>query len=390
MAVKRVRVDDGGGGGGGGGGGSTNTSRNTGNLVDPQAAAVISDGGQQQMAGQVGPAPIPETDYEFQYPGGNTGAQMPGVGMGTGPNTGMPGGYGVQGGYGMNPMQGGGSYGGSLQDYANQFGGGLAGNIPPREGMPDLPGATANTLQTMDFANHPALQSAMEAFKQTTLPTIANAMSASGLGRSGAAGAAISQGQAQMALPVMQQLMDLEMQGMGLGVEQRGQDINSIQNQLGLGLQARGQDLGARGQDIGALLQGRGQDIGALLQGRGQDLEQMLTGRAQDLTGRGQNLDALLQQSQQALGARGQDIGAMQAGMGGMLQGDQQAQQRYMDALNMMSGLGGTQRSIEDARLGAEYGEQERQYGLARDLLFGPLGQLTQQVGSRTTQSGGK
>jgi len=308
----------------------------------------------------------------------------------------------------MNPMQGGGSYGGSLQDYANQFGGGLAGNIPPREGMPDLPGATANPLQTMDFANHPALQSAMEAFKQTTLPTIANAMSASGLGRSGAAGAAISQGQAQMALPVMQQLMDLEMQGMGygvqergqdigammqgmgLGVEQRGQDINSIQNQLGLGLQARGQDLGARGQDIGALLQGRGQDIGALLQGRGQDLEQMLTGRAQDLTGRGQNLDALLQQSQQALGARGQDIGAMQAGMGGMLQGDQQAQQRYMDALNMMSGLGGTQRSIEDARLGAEYGEQERQYGLARDLLFGPLGQLTQQVGSRTTQSGGK
>jgi len=291
---------------------------------------------------------------QFQHPGGYTGSEMPWNYPGSEAQMGQtPSSYGV-GGSSVIP---------SAQQYAQQFGQGLMG---------DLPGREANPLQSMDFANHPALQSAMEAFKQTTLPTISNAMSAAGLGRSGAAGAAISQGQAQMALPVMQQLMDLEMQGMGLGVQQRGQDIGALQNQLGLGMQARGQD------------------VGALLQGRGQDIESMLGGRGQDLQARGQTLDALLAQSGQGLQARGQDIGAMQAGMGGMLQGDQQAMQRYQAALDAMSGLGGTQRSIEDARLGAEYGEQERQYGLARDLLFGPLGQLTQQVGSRTTQSGGK
>jgi len=291
----------------------------------------------------------------FQYTGRDTGSYMANAyGSNSQPNTTMQ----------TNPYAGPGTQQiGSAADYAQQFGQGMMGNLPGRE---------ENPLQTIDFANHPALQSAMEAFKQTTLPTIANAMSAAGLGRSGAAGAAISQGQAQMALPVMQQLMDLEMQGMGYGVQQRGQDIGALENQLGLSLQGRG-------QDINALLQGRGQDLGALLEGRGQDL-----------TARGQNLNALLEQSGQGLQARGQNIGAMQAGMEGMTGLSAQDMARYQAAIDNMANLGGTQRSIEDARYGAQYGEQERQYGLARDLLFGPLGQLTQQVGSRTTQSGGK
>lgn len=292
---------------------------------------------------------------EFQYTGGDTGSYMGGVyGSNSQPNTTMQ-----QNPYAAPNM----GQIGSAADYAQQFGQGLMGNLPGRE---------ANPLQTMDFANHPALQSAMEAFKQTTMPQIASAMSAAGLGRSGAGANAISSAQAQMALPVMQQLMDLEMQGMGLGVQQRGQDIGALENQLGLSLQGRG-------QDIGALLEGRGQDIGALLQGRGQDL-----------TARGQNLDALLQQSGQGLQARGQNIGAMQAGMEGMTGLSAQDMARYQAGIGTLGDLGGTQRSIEDARYGAQYGEQERQYGLARDLLFGPLGQLTQQVGSRTTQSGGK
>jgi hypothetical protein len=147
----------------------------------------------------------------------------------------------------------------------------------------------------------------------------------------------------------MQQLMDLEMQGMGLGVQQRGQDIGALQNQLGLMLGARGQDLSARGQDIGAMLQ----------------------------------------QGQQALGARGQDIGAMGQGLSGMLGLNEQGLGQYQSLLDNLTNLGGRQRSIQDARLGAQYDELMRQYGLSRDAVFAPLGQLTSQVGSQTRTSGG-
>jgi hypothetical protein len=256
---------------------------------------------------------------------------------------------------------------------------------------------TESALMNIDFANHPALQSAMRAFESSSQPMIANQMAAAGLSRSGAAGQALTSGRQAMALPVIQNLM-------GLSVQERGQDIGERAGDIQAGLQGRGQDIGMRAGDINAMLAGRGQDVsqrgqdiqGALqnlglgLQARGQDIGALLTGRGQDLGARGQDINALLAQGSQGLQARGQDIGAQQASMQGLLGLSGQELARYQAAMGAATGMGGLGRDISQQQADAPYDESQRRANMAMQLLMGPLGGLGQQVGSRTTTQQGK
>jgi hypothetical protein len=176
----------------------------------------------------------------------------------------------------------------------------------------------------------------MKSFEAATMPGIANQMAAAGLSRSGAAGSAVSQAKAQMALPVMQQLMGLEMQNKGLDVTQRGQDLSQLIQQSGLGLQARG-------QDIGSILQ-----------------------------------------------ARGQDIGAQQAAMGGMSNLGQQDLSRLGAYVGGLTQQGGAARGREQEGLNAAYDAQQQDRQLALQALLAPLGGINAAVGTQTTTSGGK
>jgi hypothetical protein len=193
-----------------------------------------------------------------------------------------------------------------------------------------------NPLDTIDFANHPALRSAMKSFEAATMPGIANQMAAQGLGRSGAALSSVAGAKAQMALPVMQQLMGLEMQNKGLDVSQRGQDLSQLIQQGGLGLQARG-------QDIGSLLQARGQDIGAAQAAMG------------GFAGLGQ----------QDLGRLGSYIGGLES-----------------------AGAGARGREQEGYNAAYDAAQQDRQAAL--QALLAPLGGINAAIGTTTTTAGGK
>lgn len=276
--------------------------------------------------------------------------------------------------------------------------GGGTGQTVPREagitmpgqiGREQMPGQIGDVLTSMDFANHPALQSAMETFEATAMPGIANQMGAAGLGRSGAAGEAISKGKAQMALPVMQNLMNLTLQQKGMDIGQRGQDIQG-------GLTQRGQDIGQRAGDIQALLTGRGQDVTQ----RGQDIQSMLNQMGLGLQARGQDIQGLLggrgQDIQQLLGlggldlqARGQDLQSRLGAMSGLTGIGAQDINRIMGAGGALAGLGRDRRAIEDARYGAQYDEAMRQYGLSRFPYEILGGQLPNMIGTTTTQRGG-
>jgi len=287
---------------------------------------------------------------------------------------------------------------------------GQVGHIQMQDqiGREQMPGQIGDVLTSIDFGEHPALKSAMEAYEKTTLPGVAQSMGAAGLGRSGSAGSAIATGKAQMALPVMQQLMNLTLQQKGMDIGQRGQDIQG-------GLTQRGQDIGQRAGDIQALLGQRGQDIGqragdinALLAGRGQDVSQRgqdiqsllgqmgygLQARGQDiqglLGGRGQDIEQLLGLGGLGLQARGQDLNTM-LGAASQLTGiGAQDINRILGAGGAFADLGATERGIEDRRYGAEYDEAMRRYGLSRFPYEILGGQLPEMIGTTTTQRGGK
>jgi len=321
-------------------------------------------------------------------------------------------------------------------------------NMPGQPGQVAGPENVDSALQNIDFGSHPALQSAMKAFQASAMPGIANSMAAAGLSRSGASGKAVADAKAQIALPVMQQLMGLSVQERGqdigqeqfgsqFGLNQRGQDIgmrsgdiNAMLGQRGQDIQSdisqRGQDvqslLGQRGQDISGTLGARGQDVaqrgqdlqgdiaargqdvgqrgqdvqsliqsmGLGLQARGQDINAMIAGRGQDLGARGQDIGAILQQGGQDLGARGQDIGATQAGMAGMMGVDQAELNQLLAGLSQGGQFGGLFRGIDQAGTDAEFDEENRQYNMARELLLAPLGGINSQVGSSTVTKEGK
>lgn len=236
---------------------------------------------------------------------------------------------------------------GSFKDFAGEA-------SRPSLAREALPGREDSALMNMDFANHPALKSAMKSFEAAALPGLANQLGAAGLSRSGAAGSAIGQAKAGMAMPMIQQLMSGAVTERGQDIGQRGQDIES-------GIAQRGQDVQDIGSKLNLALGARGQDVNALL-GKG----------AQDLQ------------------ARGQDIQSMTAAMGGF-QGLNDADLRRLQAgMDSAMGIGGTMRGIEQDALNALFDADIRDSDLLAQIGLAPLGGLTAGIGSSTTTSGGK
>jgi len=250
---------------------------------------------------------------------------------------------------------------GSSADYG--VGGGSAGGpggAMPREAQASNQDRIDSAIENIDFANHPALRSAMATFEQAALPGIANQMGAAGLSRSGAAGSAITQGKAQMAMPIMQQLISSSVQERQQDIGQREQDQQF--------------DLGQRGQDVTQ---------------RGQDLNQLLQNAGLGLQARGQDINALLQQGSQGLQARGQDINSLIAGTQSFNQRDAQDLARLQGGMGAAAQMGGLMRGIEQEGLNALYDAAIRDSDLLAQIGLAPLGGLTSQIGTRTTTSGG-
>jgi len=235
---------------------------------------------------------------------------------------------------------------GSFKDFAG------AASTPSmaREG---LPGREESALMNIDFANHPALKSAMKSFEAAALPGLSNQLGAAGLSRSGAAGSAIGQAKAGMALPMIQQLMSGSVTERGQDIGQRGQDISS-------GITQRGQDI----QDIGGKLN-------LALGARGQDLQGLLGKGAQDLT------------------ARGQDIQSKVAAMGGFENLNAQDLQRLQAGITNAMSVGGTMRGIEQDQFNAIYDSLIRDSDLLTQIGLAPLGGVTSAIGNTTRTSGG-
>lgn len=378
--VEPPEPDPGGGGGGGGGGEPPKPPGNPGPRLLGYPPYVEVGGGPPQPEQPPGPGATPPegSGYTpFWFPGQR---EAPGMGQGPAPLA-LPG-------HVAQP---------NLPGQFNpetQYDVGKYGGIP---GMGDINATQVNPYQEfghwaegIDFANHPALTAAMEAFEQGTMPGIQSAMEAQGLGTSGAHLDAIARGKAQMAVPILQQIMGQELQDKGLNIQQRlgarGQDVTQRGQTLGSMAQMGGLGLQARGQDISSFLQGRGQDIGGLMglyQGdisqRGQDIGGILQGRGQDL-------NALLQQGAQALQAQGLDQSALTSGIASLGQLQGLDMQRLLAGLDQSRGFGGIERDIINQQNAANYDEMMRRYGLARDAIWGPFGQAQSQIGSRTEQ----
>jgi hypothetical protein len=235
---------------------------------------------------------------------------------------------------------------GSFKDFAGEA-------ARPSLAREDLPGREESALMSMDFANHPALQSAMKSFEAAALPGLANQLGAAGLSRSGAAGSAIGSSKAQMALPMIQQLMSGAVQERGQDIGQRAQDIES-------GITQRGQDI----QDIGSKLN-------LALGARGQDLQGILGAAGHDIA------------------ARGQDIGSMTSAMQGFQGLDAADLNRLSTAIGTSMDVGGTMRGIEQEGLNAIYDSLIRDSDLLAEIGLAPLGGVTSAIGSETVTSGG-
>jgi hypothetical protein len=236
---------------------------------------------------------------------------------------------------------------GSYKDFMGAAGG-------PSVAREALPGQVDSALMNIDFANHPALKSAMKSFEAAALPGLSSALGAQGLSRSGAAQSAIGQAKAGMAMPIIQQLMSGSVAERGQDIGQRGQDIES-------GITQRGQDI----SDIG-------QKLNLALGARGQDLQGLLGAGAQDLT------------------ARGQDIGSMSTALQGFMGLDQQDLARLSAGMDAAMGVGGTMRDIEQEAYNALYDADIRDSDLLAQIGLAPLGGLTSGIGEVTTSRGGK
>lgn len=235
---------------------------------------------------------------------------------------------------------------GSFRDFAGEA-------TRPSVARETLPGREESALMNIDFANHPALRSAMGAFEKATLPGLASQLGAAGLSRSGAAPAAITSAKAQMAMPIISQLMSGAVTERGQDIGQRGQDIES-------GITQRGQDIQDIGSKLGLALGARGQDVQALL-GKG----------SQDLT------------------ARGQDIQSLATAMGGFQNLAGLDLERLQRGIDTAMGVGGTMRGIEQEGLNAIYDAAIRDSDLLAQIGLAPLGGLTAGIGSQTTTRGG-
>lgn len=235
---------------------------------------------------------------------------------------------------------------GSFKDFAGE----ASRPSMAREALPDQ---VDSALMSMDFANHPALKSAMKSFEAAALPGLATQLGAGGLSRSGAATSAIAGAKAQMAMPMIQQLMSGAVTERGQDIGQRGQDIDS-------GITQRGQDI----SDIGSKLN-------LALGARGQDLQGILGAAGHDIAARGQDIDSMSTAMQGFMGLDAADLNRLSTGIG-----------TAMD-------VGGTFRGIEQEGLNSIYDALIRDSDLLTEIGLAPLGGVTSAIGNRTTTSGG-
>jgi len=263
--------------------------------------------------------------------------------------------------YGLEKWMGGGGAGGG--SFSAGGGGGSLKDL-------QLPETIGNPLENIDFANHPALRSALDTFAKTSLPGIENSMIGAGLGRSGAAGNAIATGKAQIALPVMQQLMNLEMQNKGLDTGQRATDI--------------GAQVGARGQD--ASLSAAGMGANASMYGSNNALRAALAG--QETAMRGQDINALLANAGMGLESRGMDVNALLGAAGGLSSLGGADLQRIRDDISGAMGIGGEFRNIENAANESEFNAANRPFERFMDFLGPIAGGAVGSGGTTTTTSG--
>lgn len=314
--------------------------------LDPsQAGGSAAAGNPNEPGGATGPNYVQGNPYAG-------GVNAPGLGRG--PGTGTVGGpEDYMKGWG----RGGGGGGGGGGSFSFSAGG---GDI-------DMLEREANPLQNIDFANHPALKSALDTFSKTTLPGIENAMIGAGLGRSGAAGNAIATGKAQMALPVMQQLMDLEMQNKGLDVTQRGQDYQA---------KIAAQQAAASAASAGASLQA---------QRYAADLAYAQATRGQDVALRQMDINALMGQGEQALAARNMDINALLGGAGGLMQLGGSDLDRINTNIGNAWQMGGGMRDLQQAEYDSQFNAANRPWERMNQFM-GPLMQQMSQPGTATSQ----
>jgi len=187
-----------------------------------------------------------------------------------------------------------------------------------------------------NIQSSPSYSAARKAFAQSQLPLIQNQAAAAGLGRSSAMTNAISHGNAQAMLPMIENELMREERGIGRELQSQGQAAGNL---MGIG----GQALGANNAAVQAMMQQAGMNQQGL--------------------------------SQAAQG---------QAGLG---------QQRFNQGLQqsgLLSQLGNQYRGVEQQQLDAPYQEQQRQYAEALNAMYGPLGFLGNMGGASTTTSGKK
>jgi hypothetical protein len=278
-----------------------------------------------------------------------------------------------------NMPSGGGGGGGYNFNYSS--GGGGGGPEMERIGNP---------LESMDFANHPALASALDTFAKTALPGIENSMIGAGLGRSGAAANAISTGKATMALPMITELIRGELQNKQMDVTQRGQDISAQQAAASAAASARAQGASLAQQRYMA-------DLAHAQAMRAQDIQL----RGQDIGMNQQQIDAMIAEDQYNLASQGQTqnslLGAAGglAGVGGGLTDLGQTQAGVNQAaIDQAMGIGANERDILNQQYEAEFLASQRPYERqagAFDTLFGAAAnQAGQQTTQTTTGGGGK
>ena len=255
------------------------------------------------------------------------------------------------------------------------FGGGGGGGGGAAGGGFEELDRIGNPLESIDFAKHPALASALKTFATTALPGIENSMIGAGLGRSGAAGQAIATGKAQMALPVMQQLIEGELANKGMDVTQRGQDYQAQIAAQNAAASAAAAGAGADAQRYAAQLAHesvmRGQDI-------------ML--RGQDIGLREMDINALLNNAQ----LRNTSLFGAAGGLGQLGQMDTD---RINSAVGGAMDIGGVYRGIQDRGYESEFAGANRPYDRIMDFmqpLMGQFGSPGTRTNTTTTGGGGK
>jgi len=113
-----------------------------------------------------------------------------------------------------------------------------------------------------------------------------------------------------------------------------------------------------------------------------------LSNKGMDVGQRSTDIGAALQQASQGLQARGQDISAQQAAMQGFQGIDQADVQRLLSAIGADSSIGGKERSIEDSRLGADFAELMRQFGVSQNFQMTPFTGAANMIGSESMTRG--